>query len=194
VPYKEGKNLTGTARYASINTHMGIEQARRDDLEAIGYVLIYFLRGSLPWQGLKGGNKKAKYEAILEKKVGTSTETLCRGYPIEFRLFFEHIKALGFDDRPDYDYCKRLFRDLFFRKGFSYDNVFDWDVQQRASSATAGAGAKETKVAAEEDDEDDDIEIVSEKVAGRSMDYVPDSNATIKFQSAMMNNVYRPQY
>lgn len=128
IPYREGKNLTGTARYASINTHMGIEQSRRDDLESLGYVLMYFLRGSLPWQGLKANTKKQKYERILERKISTSTEMLCKGFPAEFRSYFEHVRSLRFDDRPDYDYLKRLFRELFFRKGFEYDNLFDWEI------------------------------------------------------------------
>ncbi|KAJ1421102.1 kinase-like domain-containing protein [Ochromonadaceae sp. CCMP2298] len=130
VPYKEGKNLTGTARYASINTHMGIEQSRRDDLESLGYVLMYLLRGSLPWQGLKAVTKKQKYDRILEKKISTSVEVLCKNYPTEFNSFFEHVKGLRFEDRPDYDYLKRLLRELFFRKGFSYDNMYDWEMLQ----------------------------------------------------------------
>lgn len=128
IPYRENKNLTGTARYASINTHIGIEQSRRDDLESLGYVLMYFIRGSLPWQGLKANTKKQKYERIMDRKMSTSTEQLCKGYPTEFRSYFEYCRSLRFEDRPDYAYLKRLFKELFYRKGFQYDNMFDWTV------------------------------------------------------------------
>jgi casein kinase I family protein HRR25 len=82
IPFKDGKSLTGTARYASINTHLGIEQSRRDDLEALGYVLVYFLRGELPWQGLKSKTMNEKYEKIMEKKITTQLDVLCcKGIP-----------------------------------------------------------------------------------------------------------------
>ncbi|GAB2219547.1 hypothetical protein Drorol1_Dr00007184 [Drosera rotundifolia] len=148
IPYRENKNLTGTARYASMNTHLGIEQSRRDDLESLGYVFMYFLRGSLPWQGLKAGTKKQKYEKISEKKVSTSIEALCRGYPTEFASYFHYCRSLRFDDKPDYAYLKRIFRDLFIREGFQFDYVFDWTILKYQQSQVAtppgralGAGA-----------------------------------------------------
>jgi len=128
IPYRENKNLTGTARYASINTHIGIEQSRRDDLESLGYVLMYFIRGSLPWQGLKANTKKQKYERIMDRKMSTSTEQLCKGYATEFRSYFEYCRSLRFEDRPDYAYLKRLFKELFYRRGYQYDNMFDWTI------------------------------------------------------------------
>lgn len=129
IPYRENKNLTGTARYTSINTHLGVEQSRRDDLESLGYVLMYFLRGSLPWQGLKAATKKQKYDRIMEKKMTTPTDILCRGFPNEFAIYLNYCRSLRFDDKPDYSYLRKLFRDLFVREGFQYDYVFDWSVQ-----------------------------------------------------------------
>ncbi|XP_039784007.1 casein kinase 1-like isoform X5 [Panicum virgatum] len=126
IPYRENKNLTGTARYASVNTHLGIEQSRRDDLESVGYLLLYFLRGSLPWQGLKAGTKKQKYDKISEKKMLTSPEVLCKSYPPEFISYFHYCRSLRFEDRPDYSFLKKLFRDIFIREGYQFDYVFDW--------------------------------------------------------------------
>lgn len=128
IPYRENKNLTGTARYASVNTHLGVEQSRRDDLESLGYVLMYFLRGSLPWQGLKAGNKKQKYDRISEKKMLTPVEVLCKSYPSEFISYFHYCRSLRFEDKPDYSYLKRLFRDLFIREGYQFDYIFDWTI------------------------------------------------------------------
>lgn len=143
IPYLEGKNLTGTARYASINTHLGVEQSRRDDMESLGFVLMYFLRGSLPWQGLRATTKKQKYQRILECKQATHPDQLCRGYPNEFRDYFVHCSMLGFEDRPDYRYLKRIFRDLFERQCFEDDGVFDWDIikkNQQIPPEVSGGG------------------------------------------------------
>ncbi|PVU96720.1 hypothetical protein BB561_001010 [Smittium simulii] len=142
IPYREHKNLTGTARYASINTHLGIEQSRRDDLESLGYVLMYFLRGSLPWQGLRAANKKVKYDCIMEKKMSTTTENLCRGFPPEFHTYINYTRSLRFDDKPDYAYLKRLFRDLFVRTGLRYDYIFDWTVFKRDKLTNSGQPAQ----------------------------------------------------
>lgn len=144
IPYRENKNLTGTARYASLHTHLGIEQSRRDDLESLGYVLMYFLRGSLPWQGLKAVTKKQKYQRISERKLSTPTETLCKGFPTEFPVYFQYVRSLRFDDKPDYSYLRKLFRDLFIREGYMWDYVFDWTIlkyQQQGGSAQGPAPA-----------------------------------------------------
>ncbi len=107
IPYREGRSLVGTARYVSINTHLGIEPSRRDDIESIGYVLIYFLKGSLPWQGMKAGGQK--YQRIMEKKLQIPTEVLCYGLPDEIVHYLNYTKSLRFEERPDYDYLRNLF-------------------------------------------------------------------------------------
>ncbi|KAG2236635.1 hypothetical protein INT48_000190 [Thamnidium elegans] len=148
IPYRENKNLTGTARYASINTHLGVEQSRRDDLESLGYVLMYFCRGSLPWQGLKATTKKQKYDRIMEKKMTTPTELLCRTFPSEFAIYLNYTRSLRFDDKPDYAYLRKLFRDLFVREGYTYDYIFDWTIYK----VNEKEKAKEKELKAEADE------------------------------------------
>jgi serine/threonine protein kinase len=126
IPYVDGKSLIGTARYASINTHLGIEQSRRDDLESIAYMLIYFLRGSLPWMGLKGDTRHAKNSAICDAKVATPIGSLCKGLPNEFAAFLSDVRRLEFNEEPKYSSYREMFRQLFLRERYLHDMQFDW--------------------------------------------------------------------
>ena len=100
IAWKEGKNLTGTARYASLNTHLGYEQSRRDDLEGLAYVMLYFMKGKLPWQGLPAKTKKEKYDKIKEKKKNTPVEELWYKLPKEFAKYLNYWRTLNFEDKP----------------------------------------------------------------------------------------------
>lgn len=128
IPYRERKSLSGTARYMSINTHLGREQSRRDDLEALGHVFLYFLRGGLPWQGLKAATNKQKYEKIGEKKQTTAIKDLCEGYPgiEEFTKYLTYVRNLGFEDTPDYDYLRDLLSQALKNAGEVEDGEYDW--------------------------------------------------------------------
>lgn len=144
IPYSEKKSLTGTARYASLNTHLGIAQSRRDDLESVGYVLMYFLRGSLPWQGLKANTKEEKYARILQKKRTTTIETLCRGFPVEFQLYFNYVRSLQFDERPDYSYLRKILRNVYVREGYRADDMYDWVLLRMENERNAAGAAPGT--------------------------------------------------
>ena len=110
----------------SINTHLGREQSRRDDLEALGHVFMYFLRGGLPWQGLKAATNKQKYEKIGEKKQSTQIKELTEGFPVEFGQYLQYVRELGFEDTPDYDYLRGLFDTIMKKEGNSDDGQYDW--------------------------------------------------------------------
>lgn len=120
-------------------------------MESLGYVMLYFCRGSLPWQGLKAATKKQKYDRIMEKKMTTPTEVLCRGFPNEFAIYLNYTRSLRFDDKPDYSYLRKIFRDLFVREGFQYDYVFDWTVYKYQKNAQAMAEASKPQAEEEKD-------------------------------------------
>ena len=126
IPLVNRKKLTGTARYASINALKGFEHSRRDDLEAAGYVLIYFIKGRLPWQGMIAKNKEERYRKILRKKIDTSIKELCTDLPEEFNKYFEHTKHLEYLDKPNYEMLKSLFNIILKREHYNFDYIYDW--------------------------------------------------------------------
>eukprot|EP00747_Dinoflagellata_sp_TGD_P166605 gnl/TRDRNA2_/TRDRNA2_189643_c0_seq1.p1 gnl/TRDRNA2_/TRDRNA2_189643_c0~~gnl/TRDRNA2_/TRDRNA2_189643_c0_seq1.p1 ORF type:complete len:347 (+),score=66.81 gnl/TRDRNA2_/TRDRNA2_189643_c0_seq1:147-1187(+) len=126
-PLKSKLNLTGTARYASINAHRGLEQSRRDDLEAIGHMLLYFLRSALPWSGLEAKTKQEKYRKIKEKKEEVPLAELCTGFPGEFQQYLEYARHLQFKDKPDYQFLRGLFQAVRQREGNPKDHEYEWN-------------------------------------------------------------------
>ena len=126
IPYKEGKHLTGTALYASIYTHKGIEQSRRDDLESLGYMMIYFCKGELPWMNVKGKTKEIKYKKIMEKKLEMKPDILCQGLPDEFNQYFKYVRELQFTEEPKYDFLLGLFNSAMKKNNIKNDFKFDW--------------------------------------------------------------------
>jgi len=135
-PLIKKKKLIGTARYASIHALEELEQSRRDDLESVGYVLIYFLKGSLPWQGLKAKGKEERYRKILEKKKEISSEELCKGFPIIFQNFVYYVKNLDYLEEPDYENLKNMFIGFINNElNENFDFIYDWttifDIKKR---------------------------------------------------------------
>ena len=126
IPLKENRNLTGTARYASCNAHNGLEQSRRDDMESIAYVILYFFRKKLPWQGLKCKDKNEKHAKIKELKMSITPEKLFEGIPKEFADYLTMVKKLGFEDEPAYKTYIQMFNKLFKAKEFEMDYIYDW--------------------------------------------------------------------
>ena len=127
IPFKMTKRLTGTARYASVNALKGGEQSRKDDLESLNYMLLYFLKGSLPWQGVAGLTKGEKYKNIYHLKKNIGAEKLYENVPNEFKEIYLYIKKLEFEQDPDYDYCRKLLKDVIENNcRESYDNFFTW--------------------------------------------------------------------
>ncbi len=100
MEYSSHKDLTGTVRYASLNAHLGIAQSRRDDLESLGFLFVYFLKGCLPWQGLKADTKKKKYEKVLKLKIETSIDSLTKGTPEELKKYLSYCRELRFEQKP----------------------------------------------------------------------------------------------
>ena len=126
IKFKSGNRLIGTARYCSRNAHKGYELSRRDDIESIGYCLIYFAKGNLPWQGLKVKNVEEQFKKISEKKMQTSFEELTKNLPDEFLQYFKYCDNLYFEDEPNYEYLISLFKNVL-DKFFQGENYYEYD-------------------------------------------------------------------
>ena len=129
-PLINKKKLTGTARYASINALRGYEQSRRDDLESAGYVLMYFLRGSLPWQGIPGKNKDERYKKILQKKEETTAHELCKDFPEEFEKYIDYTRNMEYEEDPDYERLKEYFKNIIEEKNENFDYIYIWSTEE----------------------------------------------------------------
>jgi hypothetical protein len=128
IPDKANKKMIGNPKYISINSQMRHEQSRRDDLESLGYTLIYLINGFLPWQGIDGASIKERNTLIMDKKVEADYELLCQGLPQEFKQFMNYCKGLTFDSRPDYNLLRKSFKECF-NKTYSATNFrFDWNL------------------------------------------------------------------
>lgn len=126
IPMDRRPAITGTVRYTSINVHRGLEPSRRDDLTAIGYVLVHMLRGRLPWQGISGSTKKSRQKKIGQCKERVTLEELCRGLPGELVYFLTHCQSLGFTEEPDYGYLRKLMRDGVTREQKNINQTTEW--------------------------------------------------------------------
>ena len=128
IRFVANKSLTGTARYASLNAHLGYELSRRDDLISLGYVMIYFLSGSLPWQVVTVSSKSNNFRQILKLKEEVDLGELCKDCPLEFILYMKHCTQLNFSQEPDYGYLKMLIQSVADREGVDLeDKTFDWN-------------------------------------------------------------------
>lgn len=140
----------GTVRYMSLNGHRRITLSRRDDLECIGYILIYFLNGELPWQG-QTGEQAVRNAKIKKIKESISPDQLCAGHPDAFSKYLKYVRQLEFSETPDYAYLRALFVQCYKRNGFPNNDVYDWDRLERPTPGAPGqysslvVGAGETK-------------------------------------------------
>lgn len=134
IPYKEQRQLIGSLRYSSLNTHRGIEQSRRDDLESLGFVLVYLLKGRLPWQGLPARSQAERLEKVLDVMSCTTVELLTKDLPsmraydilVEYKKYMQYVRGLNFTQDPDYDYLLDLFRRRIATEEAKDKISFDW--------------------------------------------------------------------
>ena len=128
IPVRTGRKLTGTVRYASVNVHEGYTPSRRDDLESLGYVILYLIDGFLPWQEIRCDSKEARNLEIGTMKSGSRLRDMFPNAPGEMMIWIDYCRALDFDEDPDYKYLRGLLSNLFKHHGFEMDGSYDWSL------------------------------------------------------------------
>ena len=160
LPNCSDKKLSGTIRYASVNAHMGYEQSRRDDLESLGYTLIYFMKGRLPWQGLQGVDKSDRQERVFNAKVRTSLDDLCKGLPTDMLTYMYYCRSLSYEDTPAYRTLRREFKNYFKSKRMNIGFEFDWVKKAREQlqiASTDGLLRVSNKLAKREEEKKNNV-------------------------------------
>ena len=193
TPYRENRQMIGTVRYASINTQIGIEQSRRDDVEAVGYVLVYLALGRLPWQ--RAGKEKGKghLAKVLEKKLITPPEILCKKLPKQFSFIFQYIRKLKFEERPDYNMMKCLLADLLLSKmnlTKTTTFTFDWfkDPNNLELSESLDNMKQNNSSNKSEENKDDENENDNENAIDANYDKLPDNHPKIEDENEDIKN------
>ena len=193
TPYRENRQMIGTVRYASINTQIGIEQSRRDDVEAVGYVLVYLALGRLPWQ--RAGKEKGKghLAKVLEKKLITPPEILCKKLPRQFSFIFQYIRKLKFEERPDYNMMKCLLADLLLSKmNLSKTTTFSFDWFKDANNLELSESIenlnKNNSSNISEENKENDNDNDTEKVIDANYDKIPDNHPRIEDENEDIKN------
>ena len=125
IPFRKTQNFAGTPMYSSINTHLGIEQSRRDDIESFAYTLLYFLKGSLPWKRIEGNKIEEKYERILEMKLSILNDDFCKDLPKQFIDLLSYAQGMKFEEEPDYNYIKKLLLQLLPEDYYLFGLTFE---------------------------------------------------------------------
>ena len=185
IPYKEGKSILGTVRYVSIYTHFGIEQSRRDDIESLGYILVYLCKGILPWQGQKAKTQNEKYKQIMNMKLEYKPEMLCYGLPDEFKQFFEYIRGVQFTERPDYTLLKGLFNKALVKLDYVNDAIVSKEGRRNKKRGTLTQLEKELEERELEKNKTDIRRMLERKMAtGENIkDIVKDSRMQMRRRS-----------
>ncbi|CAD8139848.1 unnamed protein product [Paramecium octaurelia] len=137
ISFQENKSFIGTTRYASISAHKGYELSRRDDLESLGYVFIYLLRGNLPWQNVVSQSDKEKTKLVGKFKMELELKDLCKGLPNEFQRYLDYVYKLKFTSTPDYQYLLGLIQKVGQQNNISFDRKFDWMDNQTSSTKSS---------------------------------------------------------